>query len=301
MSSTFRSALAATSVCGTGFDWVRPDPGDRWSIARGDHGNSLGRADHLLLGSGSPRVFWRSSMTGDLRPNGSTVPGGQASLGGQRLDPRQSPGASAASTSSGAEPPAICATWYDGRWTGEESLGSQLPIGASPAVSSWAPGRLDVFWRGAAGDLRHKWFANGGWSAEEELGGTLWSDPDAVSWGRTASTCSRAGRREASSSIAGTTTGGRPGGAGRGGNHLVGRRRIAWPKHSRRVLPDPATHCGGARSAARLGRRTSCSAIEGACATLQRPSHRAGAQSTSSCAASSLFQVTLPGPVTVGA
>jgi hypothetical protein len=60
------------------------------------------------------------------------------------------------------------------------SLGGQLVGG--PAVASWGPGHLDVFWRGAAGDLRWKQYDNG-WSSELSLGGQLTSDPAAVSWG----------------------------------------------------------------------------------------------------------------------
>ncbi len=52
----------------------------------------------------------------------------------------------------------------------------------APAVSSWAFGRLDVFWRGVGGsDLRHKWF-DGGWWGAETLASQLTSDPAAVSW-----------------------------------------------------------------------------------------------------------------------
>jgi hypothetical protein len=61
-----------------------------------------------------------------------------------------------------------------------EPLGNQMS--SSPAVASWASGRLDVFWRGPGGDLRHRWF-NGSWSAEESLGGQITSDPAAISWG----------------------------------------------------------------------------------------------------------------------
>jgi Repeat of unknown function (DUF346) len=61
-----------------------------------------------------------------------------------------------------------------------ESLGGHLAT--SPAVASWASGRLDVIWRGTGGDLRHEWF-NGSWSAEESLGGQITSAPAAVSWG----------------------------------------------------------------------------------------------------------------------
>ena len=62
------------------------------------------------------------------------------------------------------------------RW---ESLGGVLTSG--PTVSSWAPGRLDVFARGTDNSLCHKWY-DGNWSGWESLGGVLTSDPAAVSW-----------------------------------------------------------------------------------------------------------------------
>ena len=54
----------------------------------------------------------------------------------------------------------------------------------SPAVSSWASGRLDVFVRGTNTNLMHRWWS-GGWSGWENLGGVLQagSSPAAVSWG----------------------------------------------------------------------------------------------------------------------
>jgi hypothetical protein len=52
----------------------------------------------------------------------------------------------------------------------------------SPAVSSWAPGRLDVFVRGIDDQLWHLWYASS-WSAWEPLGGSLSASPAAVSWG----------------------------------------------------------------------------------------------------------------------
>jgi peptidoglycan hydrolase-like protein with peptidoglycan-binding domain len=65
-------------------------------------------------------------------------------------------------------------------WHGWESLGGVLT--SSPAVSSWASGRLDCFGRGTDNALWHKWFS-GGWSGWESLGGVLTSAPAAVSWG----------------------------------------------------------------------------------------------------------------------
>ena len=62
--------------------------------------------------------------------------------------------------------------WYDGTWSGWESLAGLLT--SAPAVASWASGRLDVFARGTDGALWHKWY-DGNWSGWESLGGTLLS------------------------------------------------------------------------------------------------------------------------------
>ncbi|WP_437949296.1 LamG-like jellyroll fold domain-containing protein [Sorangium sp. So ce296] len=61
-----------------------------------------------------------------------------------------------------------------------ESLGGDLS--STPAVSSWASGRLDVFVRGKDNTLFHKYFDDA-WSTWESLGGALTSGPAAVSWG----------------------------------------------------------------------------------------------------------------------
>lgn len=55
----------------------------------------------------------------------------------------------------------------------------------SPAVCSWASGRLDLFVVDGNGDLRHKWYSSGVWNAGwENLGGSLNTayPPAAVSW-----------------------------------------------------------------------------------------------------------------------
>jgi hypothetical protein len=51
-----------------------------------------------------------------------------------------------------------------------------------PAVSSWAPGRLDTFVRGSDDAIWHEWYT-GAWSGWESLGKTIVSNPAAVSWG----------------------------------------------------------------------------------------------------------------------
>ena len=73
--------------------------------------------------------------------------------------------------------------WFDasvGVWN-VDNLGGN--IASDPDIASWGPGRLDVFAKGAQGNLVHKYYANGAWSGWESLGGTLASGPAAVSWG----------------------------------------------------------------------------------------------------------------------
>mgnify|MGYP003385538327 CR=1 FL=1 len=54
---------------------------------------------------------------------------------------------------------------------------------AGPAAVSWGNGRIDIFGRGAAGDLTHTFYdAATGWSTWESLGGGILGSPSAVSW-----------------------------------------------------------------------------------------------------------------------
>jgi hypothetical protein len=74
--------------------------------------------------------------------------------------------------------------WFDGGWHGPESLGGSTQN--DPAITSMAPGRLDIFVAGtdSAHSLFHRWYENGWSSANwEYLGGSLTSGPGAVSWG----------------------------------------------------------------------------------------------------------------------
>jgi hypothetical protein len=64
-------------------------------------------------------------------------------------------------------------------WLGWESLGGTLI--SAPSVSSWAPGRLDVFVRSTDSALWHKRYEDG-WSGWESLGGVLTSAPAVSSW-----------------------------------------------------------------------------------------------------------------------
>jgi hypothetical protein len=68
----------------------------------------------------------------------------------------------------------------DERCDTNDQLGAVLT--SAPGVTSWGEGYLDVFWRGASGELRHKAY-NAGWHAEDSLGGVLTSKPAAVVWG----------------------------------------------------------------------------------------------------------------------
>jgi hypothetical protein len=76
--------------------------------------------------------------------------------------------------------------WKAGYWTGWESLGGAMR--SDPAVSSWGPGRLDVFYIGTDAQLKHRFRWDGGsaWAPGEDTIGGLALDttpPGAVSWG----------------------------------------------------------------------------------------------------------------------
>ena len=64
-----------------------------------------------------------------------------------------------------------------------------LPVGAASHLSttSWAPGRLDCFWKDTNGALKLKYYNAPNWgpseAGAEDLGGEMTSDPAAVSWG----------------------------------------------------------------------------------------------------------------------
>jgi hypothetical protein len=65
---------------------------------------------------------------------------------------------------------------------GHDNLGGTIT--SDPDISSWGPGRLDVFARGAENALWHKYWVDGpGWQPWEYMGGSLASGPSAVAWG----------------------------------------------------------------------------------------------------------------------
>jgi hypothetical protein len=66
-------------------------------------------------------------------------------------------------------------------WHGWEDLGGIITAG--PAVSSWAPNRLDCFVKGGNNALYHKWWDGSRWRGWENLGGRIDGAPAAVSWG----------------------------------------------------------------------------------------------------------------------
>jgi hypothetical protein len=77
-------------------------------------------------------------------------------------------------------------------WGGPQSLGGVLNTAFSPSAVSWGPGRVDVFAVGLDLQLLHWWHNTRygrhhppqlPWSGPEALGGTMASNPTAVSWG----------------------------------------------------------------------------------------------------------------------
>jgi hypothetical protein len=70
--------------------------------------------------------------------------------------------------------------WFDGSWHNWESLGGHAQSAAT--VASYAPNRLDIFYRGPDNALKRKIF-DGTWHSESSLGGSFVGSPAAVSWG----------------------------------------------------------------------------------------------------------------------
>jgi Repeat of unknown function (DUF346) len=73
---------------------------------------------------------------------------------------------------------------YNGaNWEGPDNLGHPAngPLTSSPDISSHGTAVLDIFARGAGGELEHKYFW-GGWSGWENLGYSIQGGPGAVSW-----------------------------------------------------------------------------------------------------------------------
>ena len=56
------------------------------------------------------------------------------------------------------------------------------PAPTGVAAVSWEPGRIDRFWIGAEGDLRHQAFDRGAWGKVESLGGEPRGTPGVTAW-----------------------------------------------------------------------------------------------------------------------
>src|SRR6185369_14180436 len=82
--------------------------------------------------------------------------------------------------SSASEPDSEVSSVTQALWASGVNIGGSP--NSAPAIASWAPGRLDLFYMSSRGTLLHSWFQNR-WSSEEDLGGALASAPAAVSWG----------------------------------------------------------------------------------------------------------------------
>ena len=131
----------------------------------------------------------RVTVTGAYIQPGATVSFGAAAAGagvvaGQSAVSATTPAPAAAGVAD------VAVINPDGAWASAagaysywEPLGGALSAagGADPAAASWAPGRLDVFARGADDTLWHRYYA-GGWSSWESLGGVLTSGPSVVAW-----------------------------------------------------------------------------------------------------------------------
>jgi hypothetical protein len=77
--------------------------------------------------------------------------------------------------------------WYGSGWQGPQNLGGAGTVAADPEPVSWGPGNIEVFWKGADGNLWQDYFANG-WAGAASLGGpggagTLISNPVPASSG----------------------------------------------------------------------------------------------------------------------
>jgi uncharacterized protein YvpB len=69
--------------------------------------------------------------------------------------------------------------WNGAHWGGWSSIGG--PFVGAPTVTSWGPGRVDVFATGPDHALWHRYF-DYAWSGWEFLGGSLASPPAVASW-----------------------------------------------------------------------------------------------------------------------
>ena len=74
--------------------------------------------------------------------------------------------------------------WQSG-WSAWQSLGhpSSTTLVGTPSASSWAPGRVDVYCKGADNAVyRNYWTASTGWAGWIAQGGSIVGDPASVTW-----------------------------------------------------------------------------------------------------------------------
>jgi GH25 family lysozyme M1 (1,4-beta-N-acetylmuramidase) len=75
--------------------------------------------------------------------------------------------------------------WQSG-WSAWQSLGhpTNTTLVGTPSATSWAPGRVDVYCKGADNAVYRKyWTASSGWVGWIAQGGAIISDPSSVTWG----------------------------------------------------------------------------------------------------------------------
>jgi len=146
-----------------------------WSSIPGNH-NPWEVADDATLTGGSFFFYGDPVLT---------------SWGPGRMDMFVYGGDRHSSVNDGIAPYQLLHTWTEnGLWSGHwEALGGRGQFQGDPAVTSWGPGRTDVFARGLNNRLLHLYFDNGSWSSNwEGLGvpssaNTLSSSPTATSSG----------------------------------------------------------------------------------------------------------------------
>ena len=118
--------------------------------------------------------------------------------------------------------------WYDGDWgpgsdagAQEDALPVDAPLVAAPAVCSWGPDRLDIFWRDTSNRLHHLWYDHG-WGGQQVVRRNPRSHPTPPSPRSALTTCICSGRPPTARS--GTS----------GGTGGMARRRIARGSNPRR-------------------------------------------------------------------
>lgn len=173
------SAANRPGACPDGY----PNPvADTYSGVVADFGCALQLQKNWDTGAGSPWASWWSPATGDPC---SSSGNGHNSWRELYYDDAASLGLKYdLVNANGLRGAGMWALGYDGAsqdlWN-ELQVKFFLALSSGADVSSWGPGRLDVFAKGPDNALWHKYYA-GGWSIWTSLGGQITSEPAAVSW-----------------------------------------------------------------------------------------------------------------------